>query len=330
MVKESVVWDIAQTLLMPAGATGDDCFHEKPDPAATLLSQQIRLYSVDTFVEEQHFSFQFCTPYEVGWRTLAASLSDIAACGGKAVLFMVSLVLPTTTTEDDIEGFYSGMKACLKASHCTAQLVGGDTVKGDQWVVSVTVVGEAPSSLKRNQAKAGDYLIATGHHGLSHLGLRLLQQNAKADKSFLPVQHFLKPLPKLEAGQALQAISPTSALMDSSDGLADACLKIAHASGVQVLLNQDWLPIASPFMAYGLAQAQGWILYGGEDFELVGTIRCDVWHANLTALKRLGFRVHGWVVEATVPSAWLVSGETVETHRRLEPLSADKTFQHFT
>jgi thiamine-monophosphate kinase len=117
--------------------------------------------------------------------------------------------------------------------------------------------------------------------------------------------------------------------MDSSDGLADACLKIAHASGVQVLLNQNWLPIASPFMAYDLEQAQPWILYGGEDFELVGTIGVDIWHANLTVLKRLGFRVHGWVVAATVPSAWLVSGETLEAHHRLEPLMADKTFQHF-
>ncbi len=325
MVKESVVWDIAQSLLMPAGAIGDDCFHETLE-----LPAPIRLYTVDTFVEDRHFSFVFCTPYEVGWRTLAASLSDIAACGGKALHFLVGLVLPVTASEDDIEAFYSGMKACLKASHCTAQLIGGDTVKGNQWVINLTIIGETSASLKRNQAHAGDYLIATGHHGLSNLGLRLLQQNPKADKSFLPVQQFLKPLPKLEAGQGLQAISPTSALMDSSDGLADACLKIAHASGVQVLLNQDWLPIASPLLAYGVDHAQNTILYGGEDFELVGTIRPDVWHANLTALKRLGFRVHGWVVEATVPSAWVVSGETVEVHQRLQPLTFEKTFHHFS
>jgi thiamine-monophosphate kinase len=328
MVKESVVWEIAQSLLMPEGAIGDDCFHEKLE-TPLKPSASVRLYSVDAFVEHQHFSFQFCTPYEVGWRTLAASLSDIAACGGTPLYFLVGLVLPVTATEDDVEGFYSGMKACLKASHCTAQLIGGDTVKGTQWVVSITVIGEVASSLKRNQAQAGDYLIATGHHGLSHLGLRLLQQSNTVDRAFLPVQQFLKPLPKLEAGQGLQAISPTSALMDSSDGLADACLKIAHASGVQVLLNQDWLPIASPFMAYGLEKAQPWILYGGEDFELVGTVRPDVWHANLITLKRLGFRVHGWVADAIVPSAWLVQGESLEQHQRLEPLLGDKTFQHF-
>jgi thiamine-monophosphate kinase len=328
MVKESIVWDIAQSLLMPTGATGDDCFHEQLSPISNI-SPLVRLYSVDAFVEEQHFTFHYCTPYEVGWRTLAASLSDIAACGGKVLYFLVGLVLPVTASEDDVEGFYAGMKACLKASHCTAQLIGGDTVKGNQWVITITVIGEAAASLKRNQAKACDYLIATGHHGLSHLGLRLLQQNPCMDKTVLPVQQFLKPLPKLEAGQALQTISPTSALMDSSDGLADACLKIAHASGLQVLLNQEWLPVASPLMAYDWAKAQGWMLYGGEDFELVGTIRPDVWHANLTLLKRVGFRVHGWVTEAIVPSAWLVKGETLEQHERIEPLLADKTFQHF-
>jgi thiamine-monophosphate kinase len=328
MIKESTVWEIAQSFLMPAGAIGDDCFHEANIVHSPLVVTGVRLYSVDTFVEEQHFSFAFCTAYEVGWRTLAASLSDIAACGGKALSFLISLALPPTVTEDAVEAFYAGMQACLKAAHCTAMLIGGDTVQAPQWVVSITVIGEAPSSLKRNQASSGDYLIATGHHGLSHLGLRLLQQNTKADKAFLPIQQFLKPVPRLLAGQGLQAVSPHSALMDSSDGLADACLKIANASGVQILLNQDWLPIASPFLAYELTQAQPWILYGGEDFELVGTIAPDVWHANLNTLKRLGFRVHGWVTAGS-PSAWLVTGDTVEQHQRLEPLILSNTFQHF-
>jgi thiamine-monophosphate kinase len=329
MVQESVVWEIAQSLLMPTGAIADDCFHEPLNELLPNATSVIRLYSVDTFVENQHFDFGFCTPYEIGWRTLAASLSDIAACGGTPIYFLVGLVLPNIASEDDVEGFYSGMKGCLNASQCRAQLIGGDTTTGTQWVITITVIGQASSSLKRNQAKAGDYLIATGHHGLSHLGLRLLQQNASTNKTLLPCQQFLKPLPRLEAGQGLLAISPSSALMDSSDGLADACLKIAHASGVQVLLNQDWLPIASPLMNYGLEQAQPWILYGGEDFELVGSIAPDVWHANLTALKRLGFRVHGWVTEAVVPSAWLVQGESLEKHERLEPLSFEKTYQHF-
>lgn len=328
MVKESTIWEIAQSCLMPPDAIGDDCFHESVRLSTPLSSNGVRLYSVDTFVEEHHFSFVFCTPYEVGWRTLAASLSDIAACGGKALSFLISLALPPTVTEDAVEAFYAGMQGCLKATQCNAMLIGGDTVQAPQWVISITVIGQATSSLKRNQANSGDYLIATGHHGLSHLGLRLLKQNAKADKTFLPIQQFLKPLPKLLAGQGLQSVSPNSALMDSSDGLADACLKIAHGSGVQILLNQDWLPIASPFLAYELTQAQPWILYGGEDFELVGTIAPDTWHANLHTLKRLGFRVHGWVATGS-PSAWLVTGDTLEQHQRLEPLTADKTFQHF-
>jgi thiamine-monophosphate kinase len=285
-----------------------------------------RIYTTDMLVEGRHFDSHYFSPQDIGWKAAAVNISDIAAMGGRLQYLLISLGLPQTIELPWIEAFYTGLgEACQKFD---GQIVGGDTVSSDQLVINVTAIGFCPEGHAvghRYQAQDGDYIIATGYHGLSHIGLRILQAQ-KSGYETCKSTH-LRPMPRIEAGLLLSRRFTRYALMDSSDGLADALLKLGRASGKTLAVNEAAIPIHPELRRYQAEQA--WddtqlrqaILYGGEDFELVGTVP----FVDDEILKT--FHVLGRVEAYDgIASAYLV---TDDPHYPRQALNEMNAYQHF-
>jgi thiamine-monophosphate kinase len=260
-----------------AGATGAGAGNMIGDDCAVLPGQ--RLVSSDMLVEDRHFSLAYTDFESLGWKSCAVNLSDIAAMAGRPRYLTLCLSLPSYISEGDLQSFYQGFNQCAREHG--AEVVGGDLSGGDKFVIAVTVIGEAHEKglLKRSGAQVGDIVLATGNFGASALGLKLLQagQNDQAtikmDRGKLALTAHRRPLPRLcEAFALVRQIGSRGALMDASDGLADALFQISEASAVSMKVNVEQIPIDPDMRALALALDLDPVrlaLYGGEDYELV-------------------------------------------------------------
>jgi thiamine-monophosphate kinase len=335
-MREQAIWAIAARL-MPPGATGDDAYHHGGVPPSGAAPTH--LYSVDTFVEGTHFDLTQLPLEAVGWRCLAAALSDIAACGGTAMAWLLGLTLPPHPTPEAVQALYAGFEAMLKAcpfpeaAAPPPPLWGGDTTRGPHWVLSITAIGQAAPgvSLKRAHAQPGDIVLAQGPAGLAHLGWKA-SASGQAAQYPESIHRFRYPLPQFQAGWTLATCCPRAALMDTSDGVADAALKIAEASHLVVVLHEDALAV-HPELVRGceqglLASVEEALLYGGEDFLLFATVSESEWQTHHAALQAVGFEAIGHVKAlrpGESPHAQLQGHDGTCT-----PLVWEHTFQHFT
>src|SRR5690625_1179857 len=95
--------------------------------------------AVDTFVENIHFSQKTMNYFHVGYRSLAANISDIAAMGAEPKFYLVSIVIPKHVTDEQLQEIYAGMKQLAK--QFDIDLIGGDTVSGEQLIITITIIG---------------------------------------------------------------------------------------------------------------------------------------------------------------------------------------------
>ncbi|MGO4540756.1 thiamine-phosphate kinase [Paenibacillus sp. 2TAB19] len=238
------------------------------------------LLAVDTMVETVHFNDVTMREEDIGYKALAANVSDIAAMGGVPLHALVSVSVPRTWGPDRMRRLYDGLYAC--AERYGVAVIGGDTTSAPaHMVISVTVTGavEASLALRRSGAKPGDAVFVTGAVGMSAAGLHALlaQREDGAAEAAHPVivQAHRRPAPSVRAGRLLAAHGSCHALNDVSDGLASEAWEIAEASGVRIVLHETELPRSGSMAAY--ASEAGidpldWMLYGGEDYVLLGTI----------------------------------------------------------
>jgi thiamine-monophosphate kinase len=162
-------------------------------------------------------------------------------------------------------------------------LLGGDTVStADKLTITVTVIGEVePNVLTlRSNARDGDIVFVTGNIGDSSAGLAvLLDQVAiedKKNKNYLINRH-KKPIPQVKVGRLIAKLERAS-LNDISDGLASELHEIADASQLGIEINEIDLPVSSELLLLkNFNDINKWILFGGEDFELVGTTSIESW-----------------------------------------------------
>lgn len=263
----------------PAQVVGDD--------AAVLPVRGDRhlVVTSDVLVDGVHFSVGGALPQvtmsfqDVGWRATAANLSDLAAMGATPLGLTVSLGLPPNLTVGCVDELYQGITACLQPFQ--TPILGGDLSRSPILTVAMTALGDVVPSqqILRSTAQPGDAIVVTGEHGASRAGLELLLNPTWGQALSPKAQGHLKtahqrPVPRLDVPPLLRQIDPALRVagMDSSDGLADAVLQICRASGVGAVLERDRLPLP-PALQQGLALSESalmdWVLYGGEDFELV-------------------------------------------------------------
>ncbi|MGC6482943.1 MAG: thiamine-phosphate kinase [Synechococcus sp.] len=256
----------------PAGQFDDD--------TATLpTSSQRQVINTDLLVEGVHFSEATTSAEDVGWRAAAVNLSDLAASGADTVVGLtVGLVAPGETPWPWVEGVYRGLQLAL--NRYGGVLLGGDCSSGHQRMVAITAIGSlGPLRLLRSAARAGDWLVTSGPHGLSRLGLALLQHDPclnnlslDADLCAAATLHHQRPTPRLMALTSLIASKPAhlpwrAGGTDSSDGLLQALKALSATSDCCIQLDPTALPQHPCWPK--TATFQEWCLNGGEDFELV-------------------------------------------------------------
>ncbi|WP_331280824.1 thiamine-phosphate kinase [Halobacillus karajensis] len=248
--------------------------------------------AVDTMVEGVHFSRETMEPAHIGYRVLAANLSDLAAMGSTPLFYMVSITIPPNWQQEELEVLYDGMNQL--ASRYKMDLIGGDTVSGRELSLTVTVIGSVPKEKARYRsvAKPGDILFVTGTLGDSRAGLEWLLNDGKGateDITYLIERH-REPTPRVEFAEQLEELERV-ALNDVSDGIANEANEIAEASDVDLHMDLESLPFSKQIRISYPDQYEEWGLSGGEDFELLGTVSEAEWISVKEAAERTGIPV---------------------------------------
>lgn len=225
--------------------------------------------SADMLVAGTHF-FHDAAPYDIGWKSLAVNISDMAAMGAHAKWATLAIALPEVN-HPWLEEFSRGFFACADAFNVS--LIGGDTTRGPL-TISVQIMGEVPigKALRRDGAKVGDDIWVSGNLGSAALGLAHLQGKITLESDALDssVHALHKPAPRANLGLALRDIA--TSCIDISDGLLADLGHILKASKVGAILQLTSLP-CSEFLRERLNQPaiQVYVLAGGDDYELCFT-----------------------------------------------------------
>ena len=239
---------------------GDDCAILRPKPGQDLL------LSIDTLIEGVHFP-QGTAAYQLGWRSLAVNLSDLAAMGAQPAWFTLALALP-----DSDEGWLSEFSRGLfdLADQHQIRLIGGDTTRGPL-SITIQVHGYTPTgkALRRDGALAGDTLYVTGFPGEAGAGLRRIQQGGYTDTDHL-IRRFYQPRPRLAFAQSIRDLAHSA--IDISDGLLADIGHILERSGVGACVDVDAIPCSAQLVAAeGTVEALRLALTAGDDYELCFT-----------------------------------------------------------
>lgn len=219
--------------------------------------------STDTLIAGRHFP-ENTAPADIGWKSLAVNLSDLAAMGAEPWAFTLALSLPAVDAQW-LREFASGLGELARSAGIA--LVGGDTTRGPL-AITITVLGRVPNgqALRRAGAKAGDTICVTGTLGDAALGLRRLE-SIEAHAQTLR-RRLDRPMPRLDAGLKLRGIA--HAAIDLSDGLAGDLAHVLAASGVGAEVRADALPSSPAFDALATQPSDRLELQarGGDDYEL--------------------------------------------------------------
>lgn len=240
------------------------------DAALVAVAEGMQLVvSTDMSVAGTHF-FHDAAPDDIGWKSLAVNISDMAAMGAQAKWATLAIALPEIN-ENWLAEFSRGFFACADAFNI--DLIGGDTTKGPL-NISVTIMGEVPKSeaLKRSGAQSGDDIWVSGTLGSAALALAHLQGKIKLESDVLQanIHELCRPMPRATLGLSLNGIA--TSCIDISDGLMADLGHILKASNLGALVDIERLPM-SPYHLKNLHEPliQQCVLAGGDDYELCFT-----------------------------------------------------------
>ncbi len=265
-------------------AVGDD---------AAIVDQFGRqlVLTTELFIEEVHFDLMYTPLKHLGYKVVAASISDVCGMNAQPSQITVSIGASNRFSVEALTELYDGIYAACE--HYDIDLIGGDTTATPKGlVISVTAVGEvAPDKfVTRKGAQVGELICVSGDLGAAYLGLQLLEREKKIflespgvqpdleDRKYV-VGKYLKPEARVDIVDwlAAQEIVPTS-MMDISDGLSSELFHICKASEVGCIIHEDKIPFNDEMreVAYKFEiDPTACALSGGEDYELLFTVKQD-------------------------------------------------------
>lgn len=239
-------------------AIGDDC------TVLPIGGGEALVISTDMLVEGVHFLREKSSAADVGYKSLAVNLSDVAAMGVAAEAVLLSVALPTDATEEWAKEFIDGFHSLAKRQGVA--LVGGDTTSSDGGIViNVVAIGRGPlcNIKRRSAAQVGDYIYVGGELGGSALGLKDIL--AGRDDSPYALQH-RRAEAQLDEGEWLGGRQEVRAMMDLSDGLASDLGHILKASNCAAEVFTEQIPACEGDIENAVC--------GGEDYKLLFTVDC--------------------------------------------------------
>ncbi|MDX2273270.1 MAG: thiamine-phosphate kinase [Cyanobacteriota bacterium] len=305
----------------PTAVVGDDAAVLPPCSASLVVT-------TDVLVEGVHFSPATTPAHAVGWRAVAANLSDLAAMGSRPMSLVIGLGLTGETSLQWVYQLYQGVQDGLYPWRVS--LVGGDLCRSATRFLAITALGEVnpAKALYRKAVQVGDVWLVTGYHGDARAGLELLlhPNMSTSGGSLSQRQALIKahqyPQPRLDVVPLLADLgSPVQAGMDTSDGLADALLQMSVASQVGARIDPTRIPLSPDLQAVFPEKALEWALYGGEDFQLLLSMPATAADRLVSLLP--GSQVIGEVIPAPRDPTQRVEllGDGF--------LQREQTFQHF-
>ena len=290
---------------------GDDC------AVLDAGGDERLLVTTDMLVEQVHFLRDKITPRQLGYKSLAVNISDIAAMGGEPTAAFLAWGLTADLDRAFIDGFKDGLLQC--AREFEVDLLGGDTTASQADIIAcLTVLGRAKDNevITRRGARPGDVVMVGGTVGDSGAGLHLVLNDdaevSEEDRRQLLSAH-LEPKPQVELGRRLAAGRLATAMIDVSDGVLQDLSHIAAESGVGADVDADLLPLSDAARRLAKsagADARDWGLSGGEDYVLLFCVppekRAEVRATpigTITAEKRIRVCKDGvWKEES--PEGW--------------------------
>jgi thiamine-monophosphate kinase len=252
---------------------GDDC------AVVPFSENESLLVTTDLLIEDIHFLREKITPEELGHKSLAVNLSDIAAMGGFPQSAYLSLGLPKDTEVAWLDRFFAGIYRLSESTD--TPLLGGDTTKSlKSIIINIVILGKAePSKIKyRSTAKPGDIICVTGYLGDSGGGLNVILGNLENEMDenmgYLVHEHH-NPRPHLPEGQWLAKQTAVHAMLDVSDGIDSDITRIMEQSHIGAKVNLENLPLSSHLIQ--TCKKYGWNAYeiaatAGEDYCLLCTV----------------------------------------------------------
>ncbi len=259
---------------------GDDC------AIVEVPQNQHLVVTTDTFIAGVHFPLN-TNSYDIGYKSLAVNLSDLAAMGATPVWFTMALTLPEVN-ENWLTEFSHGVFDLAKKYNM--QLIGGDLTHGP---LSITIEanGFVPKNhaIKRSTATPGDSIFISNTLGDAALGLLISQNKLIVPENFEKylLNRLNRPDPRVELGESLRGIA--SAAIDISDGLAADLSHILEKSHVGAVIYIDELPLSTAVsQSVTKNQAIDLALNGGDDYELCFTVPTEKEHLLSNHLKCIG------------------------------------------
>jgi thiamine-monophosphate kinase len=263
---------------LPAGHSG--LLPLGDDAAALPLGHgRALVLTTDALVEGTHFLID-SPPKLVGRAAAAVSLSDAGAKAARPIAVLLDILAPRGSPESWARSVAQGAEEMAAQFGC--HLVGGDTKPSPRRVIVSTVaaIGRTRTLAPRTGARAGDLVVTTGTVGQGGwAAMRFEHERSPASRT---LRLLLEVRPRVREGAILGPY--VHAMLDTSDGLAEAAHLLARASGVKVTLAWERLPLALPWRRPGTRRValDQWVFFGG-DYELFATLSAR----RLTRVQRL-------------------------------------------
>lgn len=262
--------EIINNTLDTTSYLGDDCAYL--DDFDIFVTQ-------DTLVEDVHFAMHTTDAYKLGRKAVSVNLSDLAAALATPKYITVSVSMPSLTKNSFVENLYKGINDIC--NEYDVKVIGGDITGSEKIVISITAMGKKTSKYlsSRSNAKKDDYIVVTGSFGASSVGFYALSNFLYADNELINAH--LNPTPRLKESKELEKITDKNiTIMDASDGLIDALYKISNSSKHTLKIDINKVPITEKtkdFCKNNNLDFRHFAKWGGEDFELVLCVPCDIY-----------------------------------------------------
>jgi thiamine-monophosphate kinase len=258
-----------------------------------INSRQIAILKTDTLVGNTDIP-PTMTLMHAARKAVVMSVSDFASKGVHPLALLVSLTIPRHYSKSDIKEIGDGLEAGAK--EYDTYIIGGDTGEGIDLTISLMVFGiTSPDSLVlRKGAQIDDIIAVTGTFGKTSAGLQIMMNDLQITESWKKplIDSVLMPKARLQEGLALAKEQLLTSSIDSSDGLAISLHELKNNSGLGMAITT--IPIAQEVMfftqEYG-TNPEELALFGGEEYELVLTVRPENWIRANDVLKCFGGRL---------------------------------------
>jgi len=172
----SLIKDIRNRFPFPEGiGIGDD--------SAVLKIKESALITTDLMIEDVHFDLGFTSFYHLGFKIVSVNVSDIYAMGGDFRVFLFSLGVPQTVSDEELNDLFNGINDAL--NYYRGFLIGGDLSKSEKIVLSGVAIGETEKPILRKVAEPEDQIFITSYLGLSQAGFYLLRNLSEDSKNIV-------------------------------------------------------------------------------------------------------------------------------------------------